>query len=61
MALIQQGPKSLGLVFEARMAVEEAQAIESMHGRTFGGHRHEGSKHPLLQLPLPYFFQEVSK
>lgn len=54
MALIQQGPKSLGLIFEARMSVEEAQSIESMHGRTFGGHVHTGSGNPLLtELPLP--------
>lgn len=53
MSIIQQGPKSLGLLFDAKEAVELAQSIEARHDRHHGGHKHEGSTHPLLSLPLP--------
>jgi hypothetical protein len=38
----------------ARAAVDEAQSVEAIHARSFGGHRHGGSGNPLLtELPLP--------
>lgn len=61
MSIIQQGKKYLGLARDAKMAVEEALSIESQHPRGFGGHRHEGSRHPLLTLPLPTGYRKVKR
>lgn len=54
-------PTALTLLFEARNAVEEAIGIESRHPRHFGGHKHQGGRHPLLTLPLPNGYRRVKR
>lgn len=60
MTIIQEGPKALHLLRDAKEAVELAQGIESQHDRHFGGHLH-GSRHPLLTLPLPRGYRRVKR